>query len=230
MNQFFFESATAGLLLSLAAYEFGRYLKDKTKSELCNPLLISIIVVILFLLLFQVDYENYNASAKILNYFLTPATVSLAIPLYQKLQVLKEHLKEILFSILAGVLANLTSVLGMSILFGMSHSEYVTLLPKSITTAIGMDVSDELGGNVTITVAVIIVTGILGNIIAESICKWFRIKHPISVGLAIGTSAHAAGTAKAMELGKVEGAMSSLAIVVAGLCTVVGASVFAMFY
>ena len=124
------------------------------------------------------------------------------------------------------MLERLGSVLAMSVLFGLDHAEYVTMLPKSITTAIGMGVSEELGGYVTISVAVIIITGVLGNMSAEYICKLVRIKSPISRGLAIGTASHAVGTARAMELGEVEGAMSSLAIVVCGLCTVIGASIF----
>ncbi|MBQ8802044.1 MAG: LrgB family protein [Tyzzerella sp.] len=230
MNELVLSSATIGVVLSIAAYEVGVFLKKKTNSPICNPLLISVILVIAFLAVFRVDYESYNSSAKYLNYLLTPATVSLAIPLYQQIESLKKNFAAIMLGILSGVFASLFSILGMSILFGLSHEEYVTLLPKSITTAIGMGVSEELGGYVTITVAAIIVTGILGNIIGEAVCKIFRIKNPISKGLALGTSAHAIGTARAMEMGEVEGAMSSLAIVVAGLCTVIVASVFAMFW
>ena len=131
--------------------------------------------------------------------------------------------------ILSGVLASLVSVLALAKLFDLNHQQYVTLLPKSITTAIGMGVSEELGGLVTITVAVIVITGILGNVIAEFICKVFKIHEPIAKGLALGTASHAIGTAKAMEMGQIEGAMSSLAIAVAGLLTVIGASVFAGF-
>ena len=131
--------------------------------------------------------------------------------------------------ILSGVLASLISVLALSKLLGLNHQQYVTLLPKSITTAIGMGISEELGGIVTITVAVIIITGILGNMIAEWVCRIFKIREPIAKGLALGTASHAIGTAKAMEMGPVEGAMSSLAIAVAGLLTVIGASVFAGF-
>ena len=131
--------------------------------------------------------------------------------------------------IISGVLASLVSVLLLCKLFQLSHEEYVTLLPKSITTAIGMGVSEELGGVVTITVAVIIITGVLGSVIGEIVCKLFRIQEPIAKGLALGTAAHAVGTSKAMEMGPVEGAMSSLAIAVAGLLTVIGASVFAQF-
>ena len=143
--------------------------------------------------------------------------------------VLKRHWKAILTGVISGVLSSLTSILILARLFSLSHEQYVNLLPKSITTAIGMGVSEELGGIVTVTVAVIIITGILGNIIAEAVCKLFKIEEPIAKGLAMGTAAHAIGTVKAMEIGEVEGAMSSLAIAVSGLLTVVGASVFAQF-
>jgi len=230
MNELVLSSATIGVVLSIAAYEVGVFLKKKTNSPIFNPLLVSIVLVMLVLIVFRIDYDSYNSSAKYLSYLLTPATVSLAIPLYQQLELLKKNFVAIMLGILSGVLTSAGVILAMSILFGLSHEEYVTLLPKSITTAIGMGVSEELGGYVTITVAVIIVTGILGNIIGEMVCKVFRIKNPISRGLALGTSAHAIGTARAMEMGEVEGAMSSLAIVVAGLCTVVGASVFALLW
>ena len=162
-----------------------------------------------------------------MSYLLTPATVCLAIPLYQQLNLLKKNLKAVAAGILSGVLTSILSVLGLSYLFGLSHDMYVTLLPKSITTAIGMGVSEELGGIVTITVAVIIITGVLGNMIADVVYRVFRIKEPVAKGLALGTASHAIGTAKAMEMGPVEGAMSSLAIAVAGLLTVIFASVFA---
>ena len=230
MNDLFLNSATIGVVISLLAYQIGMFLRKKTKLDICNPFMISIILVIVFLLLFDVDYDNYNQSAKYLSYLLTPTTVCLAIPLYEKLDLLKKHFAAIIVGILSGVLTSLISILGMSYLFQLSHSEYVTLLPKSITTAIGIGVSEELGGYVSITAASIMITGILGNIIGEIICKCFRIKHSISKGLALGTSSHAIGTTKAMELGEVEGAMSSLSIVVAGLLTVVLASIFAMLY
>lgn len=229
MNQIIAESATAGVVISLLAYEAGWMLKNRFKTGILNPLLISIILVIIFLTVCRVDYESYQASARYLSYLLTPATVSLAIPLYQKIDLLKSNLWAILGGILSGVLSSFGCILAMAAAFGLSHEEYVTLLPKSITTAIGMGVSEELGGYVTISVAVIIITGVLGNVSAEFICRVFRIRSAISRGLAIGTSSHAIGTSKAMEMGETEGAMSGLAIVVAGICTVVGASVFAMF-
>ena len=172
-------------------------------------------------------FRSYNEGAKYISYLLTPATVCLAVPLYQQLALLRKNLKAVAGGITAGVLASLVSVFVLAKLFSLTHEQYVTLLPKSITTAIGMGVSEELGGISTITVAVIIITGILGNVIAESVCRIFRIEEPIAKGLALGTASHAIGTAKAMELGEVEGAMSSLAIAVAGLMTVVGASLFA---
>ena len=230
MNNLFLNSATMGVVLSLLAYEIGMFIKNKTKKAIFNPLLISIVIVIAVLILFDVDYDSYNQSAKYISYLLTPATVSLAIPLYRQLNLLKQNFMAIILGILSGVLTSLISILGMSILFGLTHKEYVTLLPKSITTAIGMGVSEELGGYVTITVVVIIITGILGNIIGSFACNIFRITNPISKGLALGTSSHAIGTTKAMEMGEIEGAMSSLSIVVAGLMTVVLASIFAILY
>lgn len=226
MDKLILSSATIGIVVSLLAYEIGLAAQRKWKLAVLNPLLISIVLVIAFLVAFHVDYDSYNSSAQYLSYLLTPATVCLAIPLYLQLDLLKKNIGAIIGGVLSGVLASLGSVLAMSILFGLDHQQYVTMLPKSITTAIGMGISEELGGYVTITVAVIIITGVLGNMSAEYICKLFRIKSPISRGLAIGTASHAVGTARAMELGEVEGAMSSLAIVVCGLCTVIGASVF----
>lgn len=230
MKEMLSTSVFFGVFVSIAGYEVGLFLKRKFKIAVFNPLLIAIIVVMLLLAAFGVDYESYNEGAKYISYLLTPATVCLAIPLYQQLELLKSNYKAIFGGIIAGVLTSLASVLGLCILFGFTHEQYVTLLPKSITTAIGMGVSEEMGGIVTITVAVIIITGVLGNIIGEAVCKVFRIKDSVAKGVALGTAAHAIGTARAMEMGEVEGAMSSLAIAVAGLITVIGASVFAGFY
>jgi predicted murein hydrolase (TIGR00659 family) len=205
----------------------GVCLKKKFKLGIFNPLLVSIVLTIAVLLVAKIDYDTYNISAKYLSWLLTPATVCLAVPLYEQLELLKQNWKAVILGILSGVLTSLTTVFILSIIMGLNHTEYVTLLPKSITTAIGMGVSEELGGYVTITIAVIVITGVLGNIFAELICKVFRITEPIAKGLAIGTASHAIGTAKAMELGEIEGAMSSLSIAVAGILTVVFASVFA---
>lgn len=229
MKELFCDSVFFGVLVSILTYEFGSFLKKKFRLAIFNPLLISVAAVMVILLVFQVDYETYYEGAKYLSYLLTPATVCLAVPLYEQIELLKKHMKAIAGGILAGVLTSLVCVLAFAVIFHFTHEQYVTLLPKSITTAIGMGVSEELGGMVTITVAVIIITGILGNIVAEAVCRLFRIEEPVAKGIAIGSASHAIGTAKAMELGEVEGAMSSLSIAVAGLVTVVGASVFACF-
>lgn len=227
MQEFFETSAFAGVTISLLSYMLGIWLKKKFKSGIFNPLLVSVIATILLLVVCHVDYESYNAGAKYLSWFLTPATVCLAIPLYEQLELLKANWKAVVAGIVSGVFTSLVVVFLMALLFKLEHQEYVTLLPKSITTAIGMGVSEELGGHVTITVAVIVVTGVLGNILAEAVCKIFKIHEPIAKGIAIGSSSHAIGTAKAMEMGDVEGAMSSLSIAVAGILTVLGASIFA---
>ncbi|MDU1412652.1 MAG: LrgB family protein [Clostridium sp.] len=229
MESFFIESLFFGVVISIAGYEIGLFLKRKLKSPIFNPLLISILFVIGVLLFFKIDYEVYNEGAKYLSYLLTPATVCLAIPLYEQIELLKNNIKAIVLGITSGAIASLGSVFILSKVFQLSHEQYVTLLPKSITTAIGMGISEELGGIVTITVAVIIITGIVGNIIAEGVCRIFKIEEKVAKGLAIGSSSHAIGTVKAMEMGDIEGAMSSLAIVVSGVITVIMASVFAGF-
>ena len=229
MSVFLEDSMFFGMAVSLIGYGLGMLLKRKFGFGFLNPLLLAIIFVMVILKVFGIEYETYEDSAKYLSYLLTPATVCLAIPLYQQLVLLKKNLLAVVLGIVSGTLASMVGVLALSWVFGLSHEEYVTLLPKSITTAIGMGVSEELGGIVTITVAVIIVTGVLGNVIGELVFRIFRIYHPIAKGLALGTSAHAIGTSKALELGEIEGAMSSLSIAVAGLLTVVAASVFANF-
>lgn len=226
---FFENSVFFGVVISLLAYGAGSLLQNRFKLALFNPLLISVAATIAVLAAAGIDYDVYYSGAQYLSYLLTPATVCLAVPLYEKLEVLKKNWRAILIGIVSGVLTTLLCILAMSLMFGLSHEEYVTLLPKSITTAIGMGVSEELGGYVTLTVAVIIITGVLGNIFAPLICRVFRIREPIAKGIAIGTSSHAVGTAKAMEMGEVEGAMSSLSIAISGLLTVVSASVFAQF-
>lgn len=229
MSEFTETSMFAGVTVSLLAYIIGALLKKKFKLAIFNPLLISIVLTIIMLVIADIDYDVYAQGADYLSWFLTPATVCLAIPLYEQWELLKHNVKAVMLGITAGMLASLTTVLVLSLIMHLSHEEYVTLLPKSITTAIGMGVSEELGGYVTITVAVIIVTGVIGNIFGELICKIFRITEPISKGIAFGSASHAIGTAKAMELGDVEGAMSSLSIAVSGILTVVGASIFAHF-
>lgn len=215
------ESLYLGFVLSLLAYLLGVWLKKKLGWAILNPLLVGTVLVIVCLLIFKIDYETYNNSAKYISYLLTPSTVCLAIPLYKQLALLRRNLTAVVTAIFSGVAASAASIFVLSFVFGLEHVHYVTILPKSITTAIGMGVSQEAGGIVTITVVCIMITGIFGNIIAETVFKLARIQSPIAQGLALGTSAHAIGTAKALELGEIEGAMSSLSIAVAGLITVI---------
>jgi predicted murein hydrolase (TIGR00659 family) len=229
MNELLSETVYFGVVITLLTYGIGLWVKKKTKLALATPLLVAVIIIVAFLLLFNVDYETYEAGAKYISVFLTPATVSLAIPLYRQIEMLKKYPKAIFGGIAAGVLTTMVSIFVMSLAFGLDHQQYVTLLPKSVTTAIAIGVSEKMGGIVGITVVAISITGILGNVGAEIICRLFKIEEPIAKGLAIGTSSHAMGTSKAMEMGEIEGAMSSLSIVVAGIMTVVAVSVFAGF-
>lgn len=229
MNNILQNSIFFGVVLTFLAYEIGLLIQKKFKMALFNPLLIASIIIIGVLFVFDVEFETYNHGAKYISFFLTPATVSLAIPLYRQLELLKKHPVAILGGIFAGVLTALVSIYLMSLLFGLNHEQYVTLLPKSITTAIGMGVSEKMGGIVSLTVVAIAVTGITGNVMAQLILKVAKVREPIAQGLAIGTSAHALGTTQAMEMGQIQGAMSSLAIVVAGILTVLFASIFVNF-
>jgi len=222
-------SVFLGAFISIGSYAIGMWLKKVTKSSLANPLLISIVLVIGYLLLTGTSYESYKQGTSIITYLITPSTVCLAVPLYQQFEQLKRNYKAVVSGIVAGTLASACCILLMALAMGMDHEAYVTLLPKSITTAIGIGMSEELGGIVSVTVVCIVITGVLGNVFAEQFLKLIRITDPIAKGIAVGTSAHAMGTAKAMEMGEVEGAMSGLSIVVAGVLTVVTASVFALF-
>ena len=229
MNSFLTDSVFMGVVISLLTYEFGLWFKKKVKFAIFNPLLISIVAVMVFLVVFHIDYSEYSAGAQYISYLLTPATVCLAVPLYEQFELLRKNVRAVIAGIVSGVITSATCILAMALIFHFDHEHYVTMLPKSITTAIGMGVSEELGGYVTITVAVIIITGIFGYISADVILKIFHIEEPIAKGVAIGSASHAVGTAKAMEMGEIEGAMSSLSIAVAGILTVVVAMIYANF-
>ena len=185
MTQFMSNSLFFGAAISLIAYEAGLLLKRKFKMAIFNPLLIAIIAVIAVLCLLHIDYDTYNQSGQYISYLLTPATVCLAVPLYQQMELLKKNLKAVIIGIVSGVLASLVSVLILAKLFSLSHEQYVTLLPKSITTAIGMGVSEELGGIVTITVAVIIITGVLGDTMIYLAAAFLPLPYACAAG-AIG--------------------------------------------
>lgn len=220
MNNFINESIFFGVVISLASYELGVFLRKKTGFAIFNPLLISIAIIIAILAIGDIKYEVYYSGAQYISYLLTPATVCLAVPLYRQFEILKKNALAVMCGIFSGVISSVCCILAMSVILRFSHKEYVTFLPKSITTAIGMDISKELDGYVAISVAVIVITGVIGNVIADFIFKVFRINDPIARGVALGSSSHAVGTAKAMELGQIEGAISGLSIAVSGILTV----------
>ena len=211
--------------LSIGMYAIGLFIKKKCSFFLFNPVLIAITGTIATLLILDIDYATYNSGAKYITYLLTPATVALAIPLYEQVSLLRKNFTAIMVGIASGVLASFCSIFALALLFALNHTQYVTLLPKSITTAIGIGLSQELNGYVAITVSAIIITGLFGNIAADLLCRLFGIKHPVAKGISIGTATHVMGTAKAMEMGEIEGAMSSLSVAVAGFMTV-GAAIF----
>lgn len=224
MNDFFTQSSFVGAVMCLAAFLFGKWINKKTKLPFLNPLLIAIIIIVAFMLIFNVDYDAFNNSAKYISYLITPATVALAIPLYKHIALLKKHFAAIIAALVVGTFSGLLSVYVLSLLFGLNHEMYVTLLPKSITTAVGMSISEEFGGIVTITVITIIITGILGAIIDEPIYRILHIKSSIAKGLGLGAASHVIGTSKAMGIDEECGAMGSLSIVVCSIITVIAST------
>jgi predicted murein hydrolase (TIGR00659 family) len=226
----FNESIFFGVSLTLFTYFLGVWVKNKLKLAIFNPLLIAMILIILFLAGTGMEYSVYSEGANLISYMITPATVCLALPMYDQMEALKKNAAGVICGIISGCITSGLCVLACTVVFHFNHQIYLTLLPKSITTAIGIGLSEEMGGITTVTVLSIIITGIMGNMIAEGFLKLIRVTDPVAKGIAIGTSAHVMGTAKAMELGETEGAMSSLSIAVAGVMTVVIAPLFAMLW
>lgn len=214
-----------GIMISLLAFEIGCILHRKTKLAIFNPLFVSIILVIGFLLIFNIKVEDYDKGGQFISFFLSPATVILAVPLYKKIKLLKSYAIPILAGISVGSIVGIISIIFLCHVFGLSKPLDVSMIPKSITVPIGVEVSKQLGGIPAITAATIIITGIMGAVIGPYVCKVFRIKDEVAIGVAIGTASHAVGTTKAIELGETEGAMSSLSIGVAGIITVVVAPI-----
>ena len=223
MIAFLTESAYFGLFLTLGMFFFARAVNKKAKREIFNPLLFASVTILLLLLAFSIPYEAYAKGADHIDMLLTPATICLAIPLYRQYTLLKENFSAVLAGVAAGVVAHMAACAILLVAFRMDAAQYATLLPKSITTAIGKSLSAEMGGYPAITMATIMLTGQFGAVAAPTLLKWFGVKHPLAQGLAIGTASHAAGTSRAVELGDVQGAASSLAIVVTGLLTVIAA-------
>ena len=209
------------VLLTIGTFLFGQWLQKKTKLTICNPILVATALVIGVLLLTGFDVEVYQTGAKPITWLLTPATVCLALPLYEQLKVLKKNLFAILAGILAGTLTSLLVVGFMCWLFSLNRELTVSLLPKSITSAMGMVLSQQNGGIGALTTVVIIVTGILGSLTGPLLCKILKLNDPISQGVAFGTASHVVGTSKAAELGSLQGAVSSLSLSCAGILTAV---------
>lgn len=227
MGEFLLESQFFGLFLSLAFFQLARWLNRKAGREVISPLLFATLLCIAVLLVFDIDFEVYNRGAQYLDVLLTPATICLAIPLYRQYELLRRNAVAVLAGSVAGVAAHMAGCLLMLAVFRMEAAEFITLLPKSITTAIGKSLSAELGGCPAITMAAIMITGLFGAAIAPALLRLFRVRDPLAQGLAIGTASHAAGTSTAVQMGEVQGAASSLAIVVTGLLTVIAAPLLA---
>ena len=212
-----------GVIISLIAFEIGKFIFNKTK------LLIATIIVMGFLNIFHITVVDYMLGGNLIVFFLAPATVVLAIPLFQQIDLLKKHFIPIIGGGIVGAVVAILSVIILGKLLGIDHQLLVSFMPKSITTPIGIELSKMLGGIPSITVFAIIITGITGNVTAPFIYSIFRIKNPIAKGLGLGISSHAVGTSRAIEMGKVEGAMSALSIVIAGILTIILAPILNMF-
>lgn len=219
-----------GILISLIAFNIGCYIHAKTKIAFFNPLLLSLIIIIGSLRIFNIDYNSYKLGGDYISFFLTPATVILAVPLYKKINLIKKDAFPILISVILGSSLGMISIIILSKLFRLDKKLLLSLIPKSVTVPIGMEISKQVGGLYTITIAAIVLTGIIGAIISPFICKIFKITDKVAIGTAIGTSAHAVGTTKAIEMGETEGALSGLCIGVAGLITVFLAPLIVFLY
>lgn len=209
------------ILLTLAAFLVGRVCQEKGKNALFNPIIIGAMLVMLALWVLDIPLEQYQQDCKALSYWMTPATICLAIGFYEQLQSLKKHLLAIFLGVAGGTLASLLSIWAMCRAFGFSDVLTVTMLPKSVTTAIGVAISEQAGGIGALTTAMIVLTGNLGNVAGPMLAKMFRLKDPVAQGVAFGTASHVVGTSRATEISQLAGAVSSLSLTLAGLLTVI---------
>lgn len=221
INEMLSESLFFGMILSLLAYKIGFEIQKKYKKVFLNPLLIAIVLVIVFLLITGISYETYQYGAKYLSYFLTPVTVCLAVPLYKQMETLKKNMAAILISIAIGCVTHAGVLIAIATMFKMDKQLLMSVMSKSVTTAIALGVTNEIGGIQGITVIGVMVAGISGAVVGPTLLKLFHITEPVAQGLAMGSASHAVGTSKAIELGEIQAAMSSLAIVVTGILTVI---------
>lgn len=219
------ETPMFAILLSILAYEIGLYINRRTKLAILNPLLISIVLVIAALAVFKIPLDKYKDGGNFISFFLTPATVILAVPLYKNINSLKKDYIAVISGILVGSITAIASVWALSRAFGLPRNLLASLIPKSITTPLGIELSKQIEGIPSVTVAAIIITGIIGAVFAEWVLKLCKITDETAQGIAIGTSSHALGTTKAVEMGEKQGAMSGLAIGLTGIATVVIATI-----
>lgn len=219
MNMSVLDTPFFGLILTILAFHVGLYIFKKTKLPICNPLLIGIIITMSIISYYNIPLDYFRKGGEYITFLLGPATVSLAIPLYKQFDKLKENFIPIILGALVGATTAILSTIYLGKLLGIDKKLLISFMPKSITTPIGIELSKHLGGIPAITIFAIIVTGIIGNVLAPMVCKKFRISHPVAKGLGIGISSHAVGTSKAIEMGEIEGAMSALSIVVSGIIT-----------
>lgn len=215
--------------LTLIAFLLGQKIQKKLKSPLLNPILVAVVFVLIFLFLTGMPVSDYKAGMGSLSWLLTPATICLAVPMYEQFQILKKNLAAIIAGVTAGAVSCLIMVVLFGILVGFDPLLTVSLLPKSITTAIGVALSEMLGGMTGVTTAAIVFTGIFASIMGPAFCRIFRLTDPVAQGVAFGTAGHVIGTSKANELNPLTGAVSSLSLVVAGLITAVVLPLFASF-
>lgn len=220
MLESFVDTPMFGFCLTFVAYQIGLWISRKLKSPIFNPLIIAILIIMGVLTVFDIPYEVYNQGGSVISFFLGPATVALAIPLYRQLHVLKESGFSVAAGIFVGSIASVISVIYLGKLFGLDSQLITSLAPKSVTAAISREISQQLNGLPALTVACTVLTGITGNVIGPYVCQFFKIKDPLAMGTALGTASHAIGTARAMQYGEIEGAMGSLSISVAGIITV----------
>ena len=217
------------LLVTLIAYQFGLTLQKKFKSPLCNPSLISVVIVLVFLSLTGTPYSQYKQGTAYISWLMTPATVCLAIPMYEQLQILKRNFPMMLVGIISGSVTCIAMVLVFAVVFRFDSVLLASLLPKSITSAIGVPLSEMAGGLASVTTAAIILSGIFASMLGTTFCKLYRLTNPVAQGVAFGTASHVVGTTKAAELSQLTGAVSSLSLTLAGLISVVILSFFAQF-
>lgn len=211
----------SSLVLTLLAFRLGQWLQSRTKSPICNPLLVAVVLVLGFMALTGLENGTYQAACKHLSWLMTPATVCLAIPMYEQLKILRKNLGAIVAGVAAGAVSCLVVILAFAAICGFDRELAVSLLPKSVTTAIGVPLSTLSGGIASVTTAAIILTGILAAVLGPALCKLFRLEDPVARGVAFGTAGHVIGTSRANELSELTGAVSSLSLVAAGLLTAV---------